>query len=344
MGLHEFIHTIKHAIMITSFVLMMMLLIEFINVLTKGIFQSWFNKNKWQQYLIVVLLGLLPGCLGTFTVVSLFTHKIVSFGALVANMIATSGDETYVMLSLFPLETLYLSLLLGIVAFATAFVVDRIVKNQENLFAVEDHGLEIHSNETQKPFCVKDILNNYKNLTFHRALLLFIGISFITLIATRKIAADADLWIVWTFLIGSVLSLFIISIVSDHFLEDHLWKHVIKKHLLRIFLWTFGALFVTHLLNTYFDFSSWVQQNMWIMLLLAVAIGIIPESGPHLIFVTLFSQGIIPFSILFASSAVQDGHGSLPLLAVSRKAWILMRIFNIFTGLLIGGIMLVFGF
>jgi len=45
---------------------------------------------------------------------------------------------------------------------------------------------------------------------------------------------------------------------------------------------------------------------------------IIPESGPHLIFVTLFAEGIIPASILLEISIVLDGHGILPILAHSR--------------------------
>jgi len=41
--------------------------------------------------------------------------------------------------------------------------------------------------------------------------------------------------------------------------------------------------------------------------LLAVFLGIIPESGSHMIFVMLYANGMIPFSILLASSIVQDG-------------------------------------
>ena len=51
-------------------------------------------------------------------------------------------------------------------------------------------------------------------------------------------------------------------------------------------------------------------------------LGIVPESGPHLVFVTLFAQGAVPFSVLLASSVVQDGHGMLPLLAESRGEFV----------------------
>jgi len=61
------------------------------------------------------------------------------------------------------------------------------------------------------------------------------------------------------------------------------------------------------------DIQAWISTNLFVVMFLAVVIGIIPESGPHLIFVTLFAQGSIPFSILLASSIVQDGHGMLSL-------------------------------
>ena len=80
------------------------------------------------------------------------------------------------------------------------------------------------------------------------------------------------------------------------------------------------------------------------VLTIAVLIGIIPESGPHLVFVTLFAQGSLPFSILLASSIVQDGHGTLPLLAVSKRGFIILKIINVAAGFAIGMIGMLFGF
>jgi hypothetical protein len=78
---------------------------------------------------------------------------------------------------------------------------------------------------------------------------------------------------------------------------------------------------VIHYLDASIDFSAWIEKNLLLVLLIAVLLGVIPESGPHLVFVTLFARGSIPMSILLASSIVQDGHGTLPLLAVSTRAF-----------------------
>jgi hypothetical protein len=143
-------------------------------------------------------------------------------------------------------------------------------------------------------------------------------------------------WKKTTFISGAVFALYVVLTVPDHFLDQHLWEHVVKKHLLRIFLWTFGALLAIHYLDAYLNIGAWIEDNLLLVLLLAVLTGIIPESGPHLVFVTLFAQGTIPFSILLASSIVQDGHGTLPLLAVSSRAFIMLKLVNITFGLALG--------
>ena len=81
-----------------------------------------------------------------------------------------------------------------------------------------------------------------------------------------------------------------------------------------------------------------MSQNIWLILCLACAIGIIPQSGPHLIFVTLYAQHAIPFSILLANAIVQDGHGMLPLLACSRKAFCVVKGIKILIGFFIGAL------
>ena len=87
-----------------------------------------------------------------------------------------------------------------------------------------------------------------------------------------------------------------------------------------------------------------VRENLVSILILAVLVGIIPESGPHILFITLYATGGIPLSILLASSITQDGHGSLPLLAETRKDFLRMKGVNLLLGLIIGSAGLFFGF
>jgi Putative, 10TM heavy-metal exporter len=129
-----------------------------------------------------------------------------------------------------------------------------------------------------------------------------------------------------------------------HYFKDHIWMHIIKGHLLRVFFWTFGALLIVEYGISFINLEKITSDYSFMILILSAVIGIIPESGPHLIFVTLFAKELIPFSVLFTSSIVQDGHGLLPMLSYSVKDSALIKIFNLIFGLTVGLILFSMGF
>lgn len=128
----------------------------------------------------------------------------------------------------------------------------------------------------------------------------------------------------------------VVATAPDHFLQAHLWEHVAKKHAPRIFAWTFAALLLSDIASSHVGARQWIEDNPLMLLLVACMLGIIPESGPHLAFVTLYVEDSIPFSVLLASSIVQDGHGVLPLLGDSLSAFAAVKAVNLMVGLLIG--------
>ncbi len=324
-----------HALMITSFVFIMMLLIEYVNIQTQGIWQQKIRKSRLGQYFLGTILGAIPGCLGAFTVVSLYAHRILTLGALVATMIATSGDEAFVMFAMFPVQAAWLTLISMAIGIATAYLTDKWYKNQDILL-VGEHNLPIHDSDHCTCFVHGQLLRQLRNITFPRFLLMVILLLFLIFEVSGKIGGTEWDWIKITFTLGALFSLFVVSTVPDHFLEAHLWEHVVKRHLLRIFLWTFGALLFIHVIEQYLDLENIVKDNHFWILLIAVLVGIIPESGPHLVFVTLFANGTLPFGILLANSIVQDGHGMLPLLAVSKRGFITVKLINVIVGFFAG--------
>jgi hypothetical protein len=330
------ISVLKHALMITSFVLIMMLLIEYINVQTRGVWQHVLRGSRGGQILFGAVLGATPGCLGAFTAVSLYSHRSLSFGALVATMIATSGDEAFVLFSMVPAQAAWLTLTLFLVALAAGSLTDRLFERQDRFLEREDHELELHEEEVCHCFSAPGVVRQLKKITFPRALLIAMFGGLLFLLLTGMLGGPLWHWKKVTFTVGATFALFVVLTVPDHFLERHLWEHVMKRHLLRVFLWTFGVLLVIHYLKGYIDIEAWIQANLVLVLIIAVLVGIIPESGPHLVFVTLFAQGALPFSILLANSVVQDGHGTLPLLAVSRRAFMWLKLVNIAFGLVLG--------
>jgi hypothetical protein len=333
-----------HAVMITGFVFMMMLVIEYLNVFTGGLLQRGLRGNRMKQYLLTGLLGVIPGCLGAFSVVALYSHRVVSLGAVVTAMIAASGDEAFVMLAMIPKTAVLLSVILLLVGLVAGFLTDMVFGNKAGSIEACAHGFEIHTEEECHCFPKGLIMAQWRQCSLPRGVLSLVLVLFIFGLISGQIGPPAWNWIKITLLLVSGVALFIVSTVPDHFLEKHLWEHVAKKHIPRVFAWTFGALLLMHILVDHLHLKDWMQQQQLVILMVACLVGVIPESGPHLIFLTLFAEGTIPFSILLASSIVQDGHGMLPLLADSRRDFVKIKAINLVIGLLAGLIGYMAGF
>jgi hypothetical protein len=386
------IEALKNSILITGLVMIMMLLIEYINIHSHGNSFRKLKKSPIKQVIVAASLGLIPGCIGGFAVVSLYTHKLLSFGALVAMMIASSGDEAFIMLAMIPKTAIILFVVLFLLGIAAGIITDRFVKREDAPFNPDHY--ETHDdccgNSAKKPGIFSgSIIGNMKNISRQRFFIMAGIFVFIIAVVAGLLehdhAADhghehaavttsiqlpdahvhdkscilddhnesvissstehdhgahfnifSERWINLIFTGISLLTLLLTARASEHFIKEHLWNHVVKKHLKSIFLWTFGALLVIHFGMRFLHIEEWLAQNVYIMILLAVAIGLIPESGPHMVFITLFAGGFIPFSVLLASSIVQDGHTALPLLAESKRSFFKAKLINMAIGLAAG--------
>jgi len=352
---------LKNSILITGLVMIMMLLIEYINIHSHGSSFRKLQSSPVKQVIVAALLGLVPGCVGGFAVVSLYTHNLLSFGALVAMMISSSGDEAFIIMAMVPKTAIILFFTLMVLGIGVGIVVDRIFKKTPRPFEPEHY--QIHHNscdqEVTPPIFGSDIVGNLKKISKER-LLIMAGIAvFIVAVVFGLLEHDhigndlhenvahqlettgsfnifSERWINLLFAGVSVVTLFLTAKANEHFIKDHLWNHVVKKHFKSIFLWTFGALIVIQFGSQFLDIEHWIKDNVIVMILLAVAIGLIPESGPHMVFITLFAGGFVPFSVLLASSIVQDGHTTLPLLAESKSSFFKAKLINMIVGMVVG--------
>ena len=398
------INIIRNSILITGLVIVMMMMIESLNIESRGLFFKGLKKTKIGQVVIAALLGSVPGCMGGFATVSLYTHRMFSFGALVAMMIASSGDEAFVMLAMIPEQALILFVILFIIAIVVGIVTDLIHgKAHAKECDKHDHedcgvhtdcdGYEVHKHEEHD----KKRHFGWKRITMLVGLALFIAA-----LGTGRLGHDHEAhaghnhtqeceqiatgealamtceghdhghehgcdhghehgcehghehgcehghehghtinlldegWMNILFAGLSVVMLIVLIFASDHFVEGHLWDHIIKKHLPTIFAWTFGVLLVLGIALQYIEIDKWISDNTALMILLATLIGIIPESGPHMIFVTLFAAGVVTFPVLLASSISQDGHASIPLLTESKKSFAMAKLINCVVALAAG--------
>ena len=226
-------------------------------------------------------LGIVPGCVTAFLVVSLYKAGLVGFGALAAVMLATAGDEAFVMLATIPRTSFLIFGICFVVGVAGGMLAEVLVR-RFRIRLCESCGAEIHREEEAR--------------------------------------------LTWR-----------------HFLRDHIYGHVVRKHLLRLFLWLFLTLLVLRIADQYVDLRVLLPDSRLLLVVLAAVVGLVPESGPHVVFVLLFAEGLIPLSVLVASSVAQDGHGVLPLLAYAPKDVAYVKVYTSAAGLAVGLVLLAMG-
>ena len=343
--LQEFLtDVVGQIVVITFFVLSMIMVLEYLNVFSKGHVHSFMQRNKSLQILISAFLGVIPGCIGTYTAVSLYTHNVIGFGALIANLIATTGDEAFWMMSKMPDKALLIFVGLFALAVVVGYVTNIFVSKRSNSCGQESHFV-LHTTHDHHHSLHGNIIENLRHISAHRLILLVSIIVFIVLTlcgflgehhhheGETDIEASEEKFNFIVSIISMVLSavtLFVIVRVPEHFLEDHIWHHVIGQHFWKILTWTSIALVLVFVVKEVCDIKTWVEQfsegSVYVFCMVAaILIGLIPESGPHAVFIMLYCNGVMPLGALLANCIVQDGHGAIPLFAESKKDFFIVK-------------------
>lgn len=328
--MHFPVQALEQAGVITIFVFCMMVLTDYLNIFTKGKMSDVLRKRRY-QYVVASFLGATPGCLGTFMCVSFYVHGVISFGALTAAMISTFGDEAYVMLLLFPRDTLILMLAVFALGVVGGIITDKVIVPLLRIVPCERCELHVMHDECRRI----DIsaLRSFPRLSSARYALLIFSSILIALTYPGLHTGEMEPVILFS---TSILLLLLSLLVPDHYIQEHILQHLVRRHVWRVFLWTFSAIILIELGLSYFDLHQFVSSNLTLVLLISAIVGLIPESGPHMVFVMMYYHHLIPFSVLLTSSIVQDGHGMLPLLSYTVRDSVLIKLVNLCFGLVVG--------
>lgn len=347
---------LRGAILISGLVVVMMMVFEVLNVSTRGRLFPVLAKSGTGQVILSGLLGAVPGCVGGFAAVSMYTHRLVGFGALLAMLVATAGDEAFLMLALFPSKALPLFLFLLLLGIVAGLVCNRVMGQRgnslptrlEDTFEVHQSDMpDLHRKGGWKPYRL-----DWRRLVLVLGILLFFWAYASGFLEGEHVPEGAvgsvlpllvsERWVVWPVFFLILPVLWWIRRGDDHFVREHLWEHIVCRHLPAVFLWSFGVLLVVETALHFADVSAWIGAHPLLMLPLAIGIGLIPQSGPHMAFVTLYAAGIIPFPVLLANTIVQDGHAALPLLSESRSSFFLAKGIKVLLALVIVGVWYLF--
>ena len=118
---------------------------------------------------------------------------------------------------------------------------DAIASRRFNVQALCCDGLEVHEEIDGTAFDLARIKEQWKNCSAARGILAVVLVLLIAAVILGQIEPKEWNSVRIMLLAASGIALFIVAIVSDHFLEEHLWRHVAKRHMLGVFLWTLGA-------------------------------------------------------------------------------------------------------
>ena len=83
---------------VTVFVAAMVLLFSWLQYVTAGRFVVWIRENTRFQPVIGAMMGLTPGCGGAIIVMPMYARGYVTYGTVIATLIATLGDAAFVLI------------------------------------------------------------------------------------------------------------------------------------------------------------------------------------------------------------------------------------------------------
>jgi len=106
---------------VTVFVAAMVLLFSWLQYITAGRFVEWIRDNERWQPALGAIMGLTPGCGGAIIMMPMYTRGYVTYGTVIATLIATLGDAAFVLIGAVFLNPEFLTPVL--IVHATSFVV-----------------------------------------------------------------------------------------------------------------------------------------------------------------------------------------------------------------------------
>ncbi|MCF6460378.1 putative manganese transporter [Clostridium sp. Cult3] len=379
-------------IQVTVFVGAVLLLFGYINYKLSGKLVDKIEKSKKTQPIIGSLLGLTPGCGGAIFVMPLFPAGIVSFGTVVATLIATMGDSAFVLMSVMPLKYIIVSIISFAVAIITGYIVDhfnlgdKLLKDMHSkkrtkapielvhedlehtmvplthIGHEEGDDIDLILHHTIKGHQAPDTLG-YKFT--HGAYGLYWIIIAIGLVLGILDLFQVDLNSLFIPNLGTILGVagttlsVIMMIMSKKFFQDDTHEETelkameLKETIIHnaqetafVATWVFVAylayeLFILALGSGNYIageaiVTSFLTQTGLTAVIIGVLIGIIPGCGPQIIFVTLYTKGLVPFAALLANAISQDGDALFPLIAIDKKSAFWATVFNTISALIVG--------
>lgn len=109
---------------VSVFVAAMVLVFSFLQYATSGRITVLLQHHRRLQPIMGALMGLTPGCGGAIVMMPLYLRGIVTFGTMIATLIATIGDSAFVLIATSPRSAIVIHLLTFTTAIVWGYVLD----------------------------------------------------------------------------------------------------------------------------------------------------------------------------------------------------------------------------
>jgi hypothetical protein len=353
----------------------LLLLFGWLQWRTRGRLLERLTANRRAGPLLGALLGVIPGCGGAIVVMPLWMRGEVSFGTLVAALVATMGDSSFVLIAAAPDLALRVHLLLLLVGMLVGVLVDalRISPRPASRPATEPtvRLSAIPRLSTVGAMAARPDLPGPGVLLAHPGLLLgvFWALVAIGLVIGLPVLAGATdgprlarhLGGVDPVLVvgglGTLLSAVVFAGTRDKLRDDTMSSVAAKLSSMRAVLvesarettfvtvWVAIAFIVTALVVGLGDIpllagegsgAVFVGRAGLAAVFVAALIGLLPGCGPQIVLTGLYVSGVLPFSVLIANALSQDGDALFPLLAGHRRAAGLATVITTVPGVVAG--------
>lgn len=307
--------------------------------------------GKWQSP-IAAFLGALPGCGGAIIVVTQYTRGYISFGSVVAVLIATMGDAAFLLLAREPITGAYVlagGLVIGTISgwFVDWYHGSDFLRRTPS--EATDSGLTGCFNDMSRDQAVKDESERPLVLRLLDGFWILLIIPSIVIGLALAFQVDVDAWFgplqpyqptLWIGATGALLCLFLWALSAQdkghvgQEIADLAGKTSMKRRVIRdtnfVTSWVvFG--FLAYELGVHFmgaGIESWFQTWAPLVPLVAILIGFIPGCGPQIVVTTLYLNGIVPLAGLVGNAIANDGDALFPAIALAPKAAMLATIYS----------------
>ncbi|MEG2787775.1 MAG: putative manganese transporter [Romboutsia sp.] len=352
-----------------SLVSISILLFGYINYKTSGTFVEIISRNKKLQPIVGALLGALPGCGGSIVLMPLFISNKVTFGSIIASLIASMGDSAFLIMASDFKAYISVTIISFIVGILTGYLVDyfkleeklklhrckNIEKNSKKEFGLRSESSVACDIKSHNKFY--HIAHNIVHGVGYKIYLSLLLIGFVFMILAHSGLEFGFIEAMHSFetaiAVLGIISSFIYMIMTKKVIENESFEEnehklmSLKETLIHsvseisfVIVW----IFIAYLLYDLVIFITGGEQALVNLILGAglisvfagAILGIVPGCGVQIVFMSFYLKGSLPFAALVANSISQDGDALFPLLAMDKKSAMWATIITTIPAILVG--------